>query len=1503
MERMNAISPKPETGEPESGLRGNVPRQKPRPSASRSGDSLGSSLEALSVLLDETLERARPKDFSPPKRPFNRNEPAAGSIVISGTGFGIPGSEISGPAEDEDLDPIAGLILAAVMSALKDGGIPLIERSDIREVDEQRPVDWVLPEPLRNETGVIIAPAYPDRDDLLRVQDKYDAFKRIFDQLKALDQAEKSSQGERTEQIRRVVELLRELAADPDDGQDPRLVLEMLAHDHNQIASHIGAQGPVTQLSSGGASASEAISLAEDWVRTGRCRRVILVCITEFLGEKLLQWLGYEKGAAPEPVSSDHGSAESRVKHDHGKVGAYALLLESEDALRERGMRGIAELLGSETLPHIISSNQDLIDHASDGMERLLDGTERRFALYRAEIAPHMVFLTGDARNSHVDPDDAIPGDENSHDQEYAIGIAALKSVFGASADRVVVTTATSVTGRGNGSGLEAAIAVKILESGVVPPAPDGWLEIPALDRFILGNGKNRPPRYLLYLAGLSQSRVALTLLRSIPGDIERISDVSIYHQWVVGISGYGQVFVEARHNMLCLVGQKIPGRSPRPNAWRTGVGPTLLALEAPWEPPQVPPKRIEGRLTKQKDLLQETEPIGPSVTEDIDHDLLAALMLIGDDFDALDVQILMIASEHIGIALEDLDIDQDLKSEMGLGMKEHAELLIDICQVFDVSGYVNFNTGHYPTLAHIITLVRERRPDLLMSTAKEAKGEKTGGPVISGIEVPPGGDLVTAVALKITSDMTGYTVDMLDRSKEMDLDEDLGIDAAEKLEIFRALCQPLSLDVPESEQLGDFPTLSHIIGFVRSRIGDEELRLLTEDQAGPDLHEEAMGLEMVAVSTDIDVQPIEFAISDTIMLIASELTRIPSHQIDIAADMVEDLGLDQRTQAELVSVVFESFGIPHPKEHRPADYPTLGSLILFVRSSRPDLLDPALIPDREIEKIPRVEDAAVESVGDDQALIVESEIMPSGPITFARYIPNPSQLPPLIECYSTGIKLEGKRVVVMSDRGGVGDELSTYLQELGAAVLPLIVTVRGDELELRIRSWLDKGPIDGVYWLAALDVEPALPYMGINAWRELNRQRVKNLHRTMRTLYDSINHPGSFLIAATRMGGMHGLGYSDVTAPLGGSVAGFTKAYRDEHFYDQPSGSRVPLGQDQSSGQDPPLVKVIDFEVDRQPDQVAQSLIAETLADLEAVEVGYMGTERHGVTLVDISSANHEPGSVLNEETVYLVTGAARRLTTEIIIDLAAKGGTFYLLDLVAAPDPDDPKLALFRTDKRALREQLIEEIIAAVPKPTVRMVDKIVKAIEREEALLRVIESVEQRGGTVHYSSLDLLDESAVMGLINEINESHGRIDVLIHAAGLEISRPLPEKDPLQFDMVYDLKADGFYNLLRAMDQISLHTAVVFASMETFNGNHGQSDSSAANELLRKMTGSLTWQRPGTRGIAISLVAQGMAGVTPGRPGRPSISPGSSGLTFVREELTASNYHGEVIYQLTRN
>jgi hypothetical protein len=179
-----------------------------------------------------------------------------------------------------------------------------------------------------------------------------------------------------------------------------------------------------------------------------------------------------------------------------------------------------------------------------------------------------------------------------------------------------------------------------------------------------------------------------------------------------------------------------------------------------------------------------------------------------------------------------------------------------------------------------------------------------------------------------------------------------------------------------------------------------------------------------------------------------------------------------------------------------------------------------------------------------------------------------------------------------------------------------------------------------------------------------------------------------------------------------------------------------------------------------------------------------------------------------------------------------------------------------------------------------------------------------VEQAGGTARYHSVNLTDPAAVGAVVEEIRSTSGKIDVLLHAAGLEISKALPDKEPREFDLVFDVKSEGWFNLFNAARDLPIAATVVFSSVAGRFGNSGQTDYSSANDLLCKITSSMRRSRPQTRGLALDWTAWGGIGMAT-RGSIPKIMeaagvqmlPPEAGVAWIRRELLSSAYSGEVV------
>src|SRR5271167_2389684 len=133
-----------------------------------------------------------------------------------------------------------------------------------------------------------------------------------------------------------------------------RFLFRVLSMGHSQFAELIGARGPNTQINSACASTTQAVALAEDWIRAGRCRRVVIVAADDASSDTMLPWIGSgflaSGAAATDEVVEDAALPFDRRRH--GMIlgmGAAGLVVESLDAARKRGIRPICEVLGAVT--------------------------------------------------------------------------------------------------------------------------------------------------------------------------------------------------------------------------------------------------------------------------------------------------------------------------------------------------------------------------------------------------------------------------------------------------------------------------------------------------------------------------------------------------------------------------------------------------------------------------------------------------------------------------------------------------------------------------------------------------------------------------------------------------------------------------------------------------------------------------------------------------------------------------------------------------------------------------------------------------------------------------------------------------------------------------------------------------------------------------------------------------------------------------------------------------
>jgi len=859
---------------------------------------------------------------------------------------------------------------------------------------------------------------------------------------------------------------------------------------------------------------------------------------------------------------------------------------------------------------------------------------------------------------------------------------------------------------------------------------------------------------------------------------------------------------------------------------------------------------------------------------------------------DAVKERVLALVAEKTGYPVDMLDLDLDLEADLGIDTVKQAELFATIREAYGIARDDKIKLRDFPTLAHVIRFVHDRQPGLTAEAqaapAIEVRQEVKVAPPQPAIVPAKAGDVVKERMLALVVEKTGYPSDMLDL--DLDLEADLGIDTVKQAEMFAAIREIYNIPRDENRKLRDYPTLAHVIRFVYERRPDlggtppasarssEMPALLPVPTPAPALVSAAPVITPQVVADDI--------IKEKVLAIVAEKTGYPKDMLDLDLDLEADLGIDTVKQAEMFASVRAAFNIPREADLKLRDFPTLAHVIKFAHDRQPGT---ATVPSGSgvAEKYEPIQQTGSPSSASKPAAAPQPVLAGfEAANRIPRRVPVPILRPPLTLCKPTGVKLEpSRRVVVMPDKSGVAEALVQRLKTKGIEALQIEGAPEADALASRLKTWLAAGPIHGVYWLPALDNEGQLTKIDSATWHEAVRVRVKLLYATMRMLYEQVSQPDTFFVSATRLGGQHGYDEAGAVAPVGGAVTGFTKTYKRERM--------------------DAFVKTVDFEPKRKAADIAESLIEETLRDPGAIEIGYKDGLRWTVGLQEQPAADGQPALTLDENTVFLITGAAGSIVSAITADLAAaSGGIFYLLDLVPEPDPNNPDLKRFLSDKEGLKRDLFARIQSRGERATPALVEKELAALERAQAAQSAIDAVRGAGGTAHYFSVNLTDADGVAKVIGRIREAHGHIDVLLHAAGLERSHPLPSKDQREFDLVFDVKSDGFFNLLRAIGNMPLAATVAFSSIAGRFGNPGQTDYSSANDLLCKITSSLRSTHPTTRGIAIDWTAWGEIGMA-ARGSIPKIMeaagidmlPPEAGVPVIRRELTVGGTRGEVV------
>lgn len=257
----------------------------------------------------------------------------------------------------------------------------------------------------------------------------------------------------------------------------------------------------------------------------------------------------------------------------------------------------------------------------------------------------------------------------------------------------------------------------------------------------------------------------------------------------------------------------------------------------------------------------------------------------------------------------------------------------------------------------------------------------------------------------------------------------------------------------------------------------------------------------------------------------------------------------------------------------------------------------------------------------------------------------------------------------------------------------------------------------------------------------------------------------GGWFVNVTAMDGHFGLGEGTMISAAAAGTLGIVKTLRREY---------------------PRLrVKNIDVEPNMPAEMTAERLIEEITSDEELIEVGLTRTGRWRPALREAANPRVLPPLTLDRHSVILVTGGACGITAAIARQLAAEFKPTLVL-VGRSPLPQAERPDTHSLDRIALRKLLLDEARENGGPVVPAEIERAVRRILKNRQVRANLDACTAAGAAVEYHSLDVREGETFGQLIDGLYERFGRLDGVIHGAGIIDDRRIRDKTLASFAAV---------------------------------------------------------------------------------------------------------------------
>jgi acyl transferase domain-containing protein len=714
---------------------------------------------------------------------------------------------------------------------------------------------------------------------------------------------------------------------------------------------------------------------------------------------------------------------------------------------------------------------------------------------------------------------------------------------------------------------------------------------------------------------------------------------------------------------------------------------------------------------------------------------------------------------------------------------------------------------------------------------------------------------------VQVAADRTGYAAEML--GLDLSIEADLGIDSIKRVEILSSVRGRCS-DVEQERLQTVMDTLT------RAKTLREMVQIMKTAAAA------AQGADAVAGSPVTVASPSPVSLGQELARVVSERTGYSIEMLGFDLNIEADLGIDSIKRVEILSTF---------RQRRTAEDQALLQGLMDQLTRLKTLGEMS----KTIEEALRAPMATL-------AAPVSHMVAPLSATTVsdsaARVLLSVAAAPAAIPTPSS--RAEMGVTLVTDDGGGVARDVCTRLRASGERVV-LLRQRPGAEVELAdgecTADWtnaapaaraLDRirraGPVAALLHVAPLAASGTrLERMPLSSWQQRVHADLRQLHVLVQAVAPDLQTAGrargAAILAATALGGDFGeAGRFD--RPTHGGVLGYMRTVAIEY---------------------PDVrTRVVDVSPETSPGGVAERIVTEL--DVEGpLEIGY--ADRGRMTVVPRRAPLTRSAPIpIDRETVVLLTGGARGITAELALELARRFRPTLVLAGLSALSSEPESASTLGLEGNHLRTALARQLgHANIPARPVD-VEAAYRRIVHQREIHETLDAIRAAGSAVEYHQVDVRSEASLTGFVESLYQRFGRLDVVVHGAGVIEDKLIEDKSVESFDRVVQTKADSALLLLQCLRHDTLRAFVLMSSVTAAFGNRGQADYGAANGVYNALAQYLAarsrgrvvamnwgpWDKRGmaSEGVRRQFLARGITPIDPALGVRAVLDELAAGL-----------------------